>query len=195
MNLERLEIFTDAVIAIIITVLMLELPLPKKATLSAILEVRFDYLAFATSFLICSLVWKQHHHLFRGTNSINGKVIWVNTALIFCITFVPHLTVFVADNVESITAEVIYGLFFLVVDFVYFVLYKTLVGINPENKEEIDALARKNGHFVTFIIILVGLMAGIFFYPPVILISCLFSLIMWMVPKKQKALLLTNYSN
>lgn len=191
MSLERLEIFTDAVLAIIMTILMLELQFPKAATISAILDLKFNFLAYATSFLICSLIWKQHHHLFRGAEKINGKIVWINIALIFCITFTPYLTVFVSENVDSIVAEVMYGLLFVLTTFVYFALYKALVSANPENKEKIDALSRKNCCPFVFTIILLGFVIGTLFHPPAILISCLVSLIIWMVPnKKEKKLLI-----
>jgi uncharacterized membrane protein len=85
----RMEAFTDGVVAIIITIMVLELPVPKAATPAALIEVAPIFLAYALSYVNVGLYWANHHHLLHMTERIDGRVLWANLFLLFWLSLVP----------------------------------------------------------------------------------------------------------
>lgn len=101
MDTDRLEAFYDAIIAIIVTVLVLELPQPASPTLASIWALRTSYFAYLISFLVCANLWQYHHLIYNHVNKINSKIIWLNILLMFAFSLIPYITTFVANNPNS----------------------------------------------------------------------------------------------
>ena len=176
MSSDRLEAFYDAVIAIIVTILVLELPQPETASLAAIWAIKNSYFSYLISFLICTNIWQYHHIIYSHVDKINSKLIWLNIALLFIISLIPYLTIFVANNPFSLLAQVLYGLDFILINFVIMVMGMILVKINPE-KNLIDAISFKNALVFPSLVFLAGLIIAFLGYPIAISISCLITLI------------------
>lgn len=101
METGRLEAFYDAIIAIIVTVLVLELPQPATASLASICALKTSYFAYVISFLVCANLWQYHHIIYNHVDKINTKIIWQNILLMFVFSLIPYLTTFVANNPNS----------------------------------------------------------------------------------------------
>ena len=95
METGRLEAFYDAIIAIIVTVLVLELPQPATASIASIWALKTSYFAYLISFLVCANLWQYHHIIYNHVNRINRNIIWQNILLMFVFSLIPYLTIFV----------------------------------------------------------------------------------------------------
>src|SRR5579862_8599021 len=91
MGKQRLEAFTDGVIAIIITIMVLDMKVPEGLSLSALKAGLPVFLAYALSFANVGIFWNNHHHMLHVTERINGKVLWANLILLFCLSLVPFV--------------------------------------------------------------------------------------------------------
>ena len=174
MSTNRLEAFYDAIIAIIVTVLVLELPQPATASIQSILALKTSYFAYLISFLVCTNLWQYHHIIY---NHVEAKIIWQNILLLLIISLLPYLTTFVANNPFSLLAEVLYGLDFIIVNIILFWMAKSLLEINPDQEYLSEALAVKNALVVPFILFIIGLVIAFLGYPLAISICCLISII------------------
>ena len=127
MSTNRLEAFYYAIIAIIVTVLVLELPQPATPTIQSILALKTSYFAYLVSFLVCTNLWQYHHVIYNHVENINSKIIWQNIFLLLVVSLIPYLTTFVANNPFSLLAELLYGLDFIIVNLILFWMAKTLL--------------------------------------------------------------------
>lgn len=178
MDTNRLEAFYDAIIAIIVTVLVLELPQPSSPTLTAIWALKTNYFAYLISFLVCANLWQYHHLIYKHVEKINSKIIWLNILLMLVFSLIPYITIFVASYPNSLIPQVLYGLNFIIVDIILVVMSKSLLEINPENENNLkNAISLQSALKMPFIIFLVGFVIALLGYPIAISICCLITVI------------------
>ncbi|WP_296888930.1 TMEM175 family protein [uncultured Methanobrevibacter sp.] len=177
MTTNRLEAFYDAIIAIIVTVLVLELPQPATASIQSILALKTSYFAYLISFLVCTNIWQYHHIIYNNVERINPKIIWQNILLLLIISLIPYLTTFVANNPFSLIAEMLYGLDFILINIILFWMAKSLIEINPDKESLSNALEIKNALVIPTIIFILGLILAFLGYPFAISICCLITVI------------------
>jgi len=104
MNKTRLETFSDGVLAIIITIMVLELKTPHEASIKALLSLWDIFLSYLMSFIFIAIYWGNHHHLMHTVHHVNTKIIWANMGLLFTLSLVPFTTAFLGENhFEGIT--------------------------------------------------------------------------------------------
>src|SRR5215468_3522695 len=94
----RLEAFSDGVVAIIITIMVLELKAPHEASMEALLKLTPVFLSYALSFLVVAILWVNHHHLLHTATRVNGRMLWLNNHLLFWLSLVPFTTAFLGEN-------------------------------------------------------------------------------------------------
>lgn len=176
MSTNRLEAFYDAIIAIIVTVLVLELPQPTDASLSAIWAIKNSYFAYLISFLICTNLWQYHHIIYNHVERINAKIIWQNILLLLIVSLIPYLTTFVANNPFSLLAQLLYGFDFILINILHYFMAKSLIEINPK-RGLIEALNVKNSVVIPLVIFAVGLVGAVIGNPISISICCLITII------------------
>lgn len=177
MTTNRLEAFYDAIIAIIVTVLVLELPQPATASIESILAIKTAYFAYLISFLVCTNIWQYHHIIYAHVERINPKIIWQNILLLLIISILPYLTTFVANNPFSLLAEVLYGLDFILINAMLFWMAKSLLEINSDREYLSKVLDIKNAIVIPSIIFIVGLIVALSGYPFAISICCLITVV------------------
>lgn len=173
----RLEAFYDAIIAIIVTVLVLELPQPATASIQSILALKTSYFAYLVSFLVCTNLWQYHHVIYNHVERINAKIIWQNILLLLIISLLPYLTTFVANNPFSLLAEVLYGLDFIIVNIILLWMAKSLLGVNPDQEHLSKVLAVRDALVIPLILFIVGLVIAILGYPFAIILCCLITVV------------------
>lgn len=173
----RLEAFYDAIIAIIVTILVLELPQPATTSIQSILALKTSYFSYLISFLVCTNLWQYHHLIYNHVERINAKIIWQNIFLLLIVSLIPYLTTFVANNPFSLLAEVLYGLDFILVNIILVWMAKSLLDINPDQEYLSQALDMKNALVIPFIMFMFGLVIAFLGYPFAISICCLISVI------------------
>ncbi|WP_298501412.1 TMEM175 family protein [uncultured Methanobrevibacter sp.] len=185
---ERFEALFDAIVAIILTVIVLEIPMAAGGSWEALFEVRLEFIAYIISFIVCFNFWNYNNNLFTIVNRIDGKVIWSIAASMFVLSLIPYLSTFVAENFYSFVAQLCYGLDFIVVACLSIVTAKALKRTDPANVALLMALDYT--HLLSTVIVVgVGIIIGYFAYPPAIIVSCLVSILfVWMWPHIKKVL-------
>lgn len=179
METNRFETFIDAIIAIIMTVLVLKIPQPSSPTLGAILELNTIYIAYLISFLILFNVWYNNHNLFQLIDTIDNRVVWIYGIMTFILSLLPYFTIWLAENIYSIPAETMFGLIFVVMNFLYLISLKAVYMCNPYN-EKIKILSEiKFNMFIPVIICLIGFVLTYTIYKPGIYVCCLIAAILW----------------
>jgi uncharacterized membrane protein len=118
----RLEAFSDGVIAIIITIMVLELKAPHEATTRALAAQAPVFLSYALSFLVVAIMWVNHHHLLHAVRTVDAPLLWWNTALLFAMSLIPFSTAFLGENPRSPLTVAIYGANLALAGFGFFLL-------------------------------------------------------------------------
>ena len=173
----RFEALFDAIIAIILTVLVLEITMASGGTWQDLFDLKIEFLAYIISFIVCFNYWNYNNNLFSIVNKIDTAVIWSIGASMFVLSLIPYLSVFVSHNFYSFVPQACYGIDFIVVAIISLVTSKALKNADRGNVALMLAL-RNNLVFVSTIVFVgIGMVIGYFFYPPAIIISCLLSII------------------
>ena len=173
----RFEALFDAIIAIILTVLVLEITMASGGTWQDLFDLKIEFLAYIISFIVCFNYWNYNNNLFSIVNKIDTAVIWSIGASMFVLSLIPYLSVFVSHNFYSFVPQACYGIDFIVVAIISIVTSKALKNADKGNVALMLAL-KNNLVFVTTIVFVgIGMVIGYFFYPPAIIISCLLSII------------------
>ena len=124
---ERLTAFSDGVIAIIITIMVLELKAPHEASFSALAALAPTFLSYALSFAYIAIYWNNHHHLFQATRRVTGATLWANTHLLFWLSLVPFSTAWLSETNFARAPVALYGLSLLAPAIAYFILSRALI--------------------------------------------------------------------
>ena len=130
MESDRLEAFSDGVIAVIITIMVLELRPPHATDLKALLSVWPAFVIYGLSFIFVGIYWNNHHHMLRATRGIDGSSMWANLHLLFWLSLVPFSTAWLGGNPTAVVPTALYAFVFLMCGFGYAVLEVTLLHVN-----------------------------------------------------------------
>ena len=130
MNKGRLEAFSDGVIAIIITVMVLELDPPHTGDLAALREMLPRLFGYLLSFLFVAIYWNNHHHLLQASHKVDGRVLWANMHLLFWLSLVPFVTAWLGHAGFVALPVAIYGFVLLCCGMAYFILCRMLIAVN-----------------------------------------------------------------
>jgi uncharacterized membrane protein len=109
MSTNRIEAFSDGVIAVIITIMVLELKVPRDTTLTSLLSLAPQFLAYLFSFLVVAIMWVNHHHLLHAARRADSPLLWSNNNLLFWMSLVPFVTAYVGNNYRDPRAVALYG--------------------------------------------------------------------------------------
>jgi len=142
MSKNRLEAFSDGVIAIIITIMVLELKVPHEATLAALVPVAPVFLSYVLSFVFLGIYWSNHHHLLQATQHVDGRVLWANLHLLFWLSLTPFVTGWMGENKFAALPAALYGGVLLFAAIAYFILARALVSLHGRHSVIATALGR-----------------------------------------------------
>jgi len=137
----RLEAFSDGVIAVIITIMVLELKVPHGTDLDALLPLLPVFLSYVLSFIYVGIYWNNHHHMLQVVQHINGRVLWANLHLLFWLSLVPFVTGWVNENHFAPVPVALYGVVLLMAGVSYYLLERVLIAHHGRD----SALARALG--------------------------------------------------
>jgi uncharacterized membrane protein len=138
----RLEAFSDGVLAIIITIMVLELKVPHGADLQALRPLVPVFLTYCMSFVYVGIYWNNHHHMFHIAGRINGKVLWANLHLLFWLSLVPFATGWMGENHFAPVPVAIYGVVMLMAAVAYFILARTLLAVEGPGSKLAAAIGK-----------------------------------------------------
>jgi len=129
----RLEAFSDGVLAIVITIMVLELKAPSEVTLEALSHEWPVFASYLFSFIYLGIYWNNHHHLFQITEKVNGRILWANLHLLFWLSLVPFTTSWLGENHLAEAPMALYGLNLLLCAIAYFILQWTIIRSHDED--------------------------------------------------------------
>src|SRR5271169_6894000 len=147
MTTSRLEAFSDGVIAIIVTIMVLELRAPSQPTWPALLKVAQVFLSYGLSFLVAAIMRVNHHHLIHAVRQVTARLLWSNLNLLFWMSLIPFVTDFLGKNYHEPMAVVLYGLDLTLCGSAFYLLRMELIRqerANPSLVEYHAAMQRKN---------------------------------------------------
>lgn len=140
MNKGRLEAFSDGVIAILITIMVLELKVPHGADLESLRPILPVFLSYVLSFVYIGIYWNNHHHLLQATKQINGKILWANMHLLFWLSLISFATAWMGENHFAPLPTAVYGIVLLAAAIAYFILQNQIIAEEGENSRLAAAL-------------------------------------------------------
>ena len=127
MEKNRLEAFSDGVLAIIITIMVLELKVPHGVELEALKPILPVFLSYVLSFLYIGIYWNNHHHMFHATKHVSGGILWANLHLLFWLSLFPFSTAWMGENHLAPIPIAAYGVVLLMAAIAYYVLQQTII--------------------------------------------------------------------
>ena len=129
MTTTRLEAFSDGVIAILITIMVLELKVPHGTSWEAVKPTVFTLLLYLMSFVFLGIYWSNHHHMFHATQRVSGSVLWANLHLLFWLSLVPFVTTWMGENHFTSLPTAIYGVVLLLSAIAYTILQARIIAL------------------------------------------------------------------
>ena len=132
MGTERIEAFSDGVIAILITIMVLELKIPRETTLSALAPVLPVLLTYLLSFIYLGIYWSNHHHLLRTVRRVSGGMLWANLHLLFWLSLIPFTTGWMGENRFASVPTAFYGVVLLMAAIAWWILQQRIIATDGE---------------------------------------------------------------
>jgi TMEM175 potassium channel family protein len=157
MTKSRLEAFSDGVIAILITIMVLELQTPRSADLSGLLEVLPTVGLYALSFVYLGIYWTNHHHLLHATTQINGTVLWANLHLLFWLSLIPFGTRWMGESGLAPLPTAAYGGVLLFSGAAYSVLVRCILACQPPNSLLASAIGDDRKGYISLVLYAVAI--------------------------------------
>jgi uncharacterized membrane protein len=127
MEKNRLEAFSDGVLAIIITIMVLELKVPQGTRFAVLRPLLPVFLSYVLSFIYVGIYWNNHHHLFHATRRVSAKVLWSNLGLLFCLSLFPFATAWMGENHLASQPTAFYGVVLLSAGLAYYILQQAII--------------------------------------------------------------------
>ena len=180
----RLEAFSDGVIAVIITIMVLELKSPAAGTLESLREVIPTFFGYVLSFVHVGIYWNNHHHLFQAVERVNGRVLWANLHLLFWLSLVPFATSWMGNTGYARTPVIVYGAVLFLSAVAYFVLAKSLLARHGASSSVARAIS--DGRKERISLGIYGLaIGGAFIHPYVACAGYCLVATLWLIPDRR----------
>lgn len=194
MGKNRLEAFSDGVLAIIITIMVLEMKVPESAQIEALIPVFPVFLSYVLSFIYVGIYWNNHHHMLHTTKHVTGLILWANLHLLFWLSLFPFVTSWMGENSFDRVPTALYGVVLFMAAVAYFTLQKAI--IISQGPESILAKAVGNDRKGKLSTVLYAAAVLVAFFKPWIAGSIyVLVALMWLVPDRriERTLNVTNY--
>jgi uncharacterized membrane protein len=184
MNKARLEAFSDGVLAVIITIMVLEMKPPRGVSLAALKPELSVFLTYLLSFVYIGIYWNNHHHLLHATQRVNGATLWANLHLLFWLSLVPFTTAWMGENDFNSWPVAVYGFVLLLAGVAYFILTRALIKLHGEGSTLATSIGRDSKGKISVAIYAAAIPLA--FVKPWIAGACyILVAIMWLVPDRR----------
>ncbi|HTP07262.1 MAG TPA: TMEM175 family protein [Anaerolineae bacterium] len=180
----RLEAFSDGVIAILITIMVLELRPPIGADPAALLPLIPVLLSYVLSFIYLAIYWNNHHHLFQAVRRVNGRVLWTNLHLLFWLSLVPFVTAWMGENNFAVWPVALYGVVLLMAACAYFLLVRTLLALHEKDSTLAMAVGRDFKGKISIMIYVVAILLA-FIVPLFACALYVLVAVIWFIPDRR----------
>lgn len=180
----RLEAFSDGVIAIIITIMVLELRPPHESDLSALVPLAPKFSSYLMSFVFVGIYWSNHHHLLHAVKQVNGRVLWANLHLLFWLSLVPFVTAWMGENHFSSWTVCLYGTVLLLAAIAYFILAHALISVHGKDSVIATALGADFKGKISIVICAAGIPLALVKWWAGLALYVLVAII-WLIPDRR----------
>jgi uncharacterized membrane protein len=184
MGKDRLTAFSDGVIAIIITIMVLELKVPNGTDLTALMGMAPSLLTYAMSFVYLAIYWNNHHHLLHTVGRVDGLILWANSHLLFWLSLVPAATAWMGQNLSAPLPTAVYGGALLMPAIAYYLLQKAIMRMQGAHSVLAKALGSDIKGKISPILYVAGIVLA--FVSPLFSIAIyVLVAVMWLVPDRR----------
>lgn len=184
MTKSRLEAFSDGVLAIIITIMVLELKVPHSDSLSALVPLWPVFVSYVLSFVYIGIYWSNHHNMMHAAHKVNGAVLWHNLHLLFWLSLVPFVTGWMGENHFGSVPVTIYGVVMLMSGVAYYFLANCLKKLHGHDSEFANALAGGWKEIVSILLYFAGIVVSFWNWGIGFALYIMVAII-WFVPDKR----------
>jgi uncharacterized membrane protein len=185
MGKTRLEAFSDGVLAIIITIMVLELKVPHEASFSALGELWPVLLSYLLSFVYVGIYWNNHHHMLHLAHRVSGSVLWANSHLLFWLSLLPFATGWMGENHFAAAPTALYGMVLLMAALAFYILQLRIVAAQGPRSALSDALGRDLKGKLSPVFYAIAIGAAWFVAPWVADVIYAGVAMMWLVPDRR----------
>ncbi|WP_309707406.1 TMEM175 family protein [Armatimonas sp.] len=180
----RLEAFSDGVIAILITIMVLELKVPHGADWATLLSLKDKFLSYALSFVFLGIYWNNHHHLLQATKIVDGRVLWANLHLLFWLSLVSFATGWMGENHFAPRPVALYGVVLLLSGVAYFILSRVLIAAHGTDSHLGQALGKDTKGIVSLVLYAIAIPVA-FSLPLASAALYVAVAVMWLIPDRR----------
>ena len=184
MSKGRLEAFSDGVMAIIITIMVLELHVPEGADWAALRELAPTFLSYVLSFIYLGIYWNNHHHLWQVAKRVNGPILWANLHLLFWLSLVPFVTGWMGENHLAPLPVALYGLILGMSGLAYYLLTLTLISVHGHDSLIATAVGNKRKEIASLMAYALAIVLT-FVDTTFSLALYVFVALMWLIPDRR----------
>lgn len=184
MSKGRLEAFSDGVIAILITIMVLELKVPEGADLAALNALTPKFLSYLLSFVFLGIYWNNHHHLLQAAKHVNGSILWANLHLLFWLSLIPLVTAWMGEHTSAELPVALYGVVMWMSGIAYYILTQTLISHHGNDSVLSTALGRRIKEITSLLCYTMAILFS-FIYTWIAVSLYVFVACMWLVPDRR----------
>ena len=184
MGKDRLAAFSDGVIAIIITIMVLELKVPHGASWSTLAGVLPNFISYVLSFIYLAIYWNNHHHLIHTVTRVDGAILWANSHLLFWLSLIPAATAWMGENLLAPLPTAVYGVVLLMPAIAYYLLQRAIVRKQGAHSVLASALGSDMKGKLSPVLYIAGI-ALAFITPWLSILIYVSVAVMWLVPDRR----------
>lgn len=182
MDKNRLEAFSDGVMAIIITIMVLEFKTPKEISWEALWQIWPVFISYALSFFFVGLNWSSHHHLFHLASKVNNKILWANLLNLFCLSFTPFATAWMGENAFKSITVTFYAIVLTLCVFAYLILVHQLRALHGYDSQFSKAFKGYTKIYLTIALNLSAAMIAFLGFPKLAFVLLILISLAWFIP-------------
>lgn len=184
MDKGRMEAFSDGVLAVIITIMVLEMKPPHGTSLAALHSTAPVFLSYILSFIYIGIYWSNHHHLLHAVERVNGAALWANLHLLFWLSLIPFTTAWLGENHISSWPVAVYGIVLLLAAGAYYILTKALIAVQAGNSALEAAVGRDKKTVISLVIYACSIPLA-FLQPWIACAGYIIVAILWLIPDRR----------
>lgn len=184
MNSNRLEAFSDGVLAIIITIMVLELKVPHGTDIEDILPLFPVFLSYVLSFIYIGIYWNNHHHMMHTVQKVNGSILWANLHLLFWLSLIPFATGWMGENNFVELPMALYGIVLLMAAIAYFILQNRILAIQGKDSSLSKAVGKDFKGKASPVLYGIAIISA-FYIPWIAAALYVLVALMWLIPDKR----------
>ncbi len=194
MSSARLEAFSDGVLAIIITIMVLELKIPHGDDLNSLKSLLPVFLSYIISFICIGIYWNNHHHMMAVVEHVNGRILWANIHLLFWLSLVPFVTGWMGENNFTIWPVALYGIILIMAGIAYYILSQELIKLHGKDSIIGKAIGKDKKGLIS-VFIYAAAIACCYINPRISLALYALVAAIWLIPDKriEKKIVETNH--